>query len=105
MTASDIELLKAKLNLETSMIGWGELQRFFAAGSIIVVREDLDLVEAATGISADDGEQVKAWLEHGKISKISDSQALAWFQANASLWAVVVKPWVLVQPPKPERLQ
>jgi len=28
---------------------------------------------------------------------VSDQQALAWYEANEELWAVVAAPWVLVQ--------
>ncbi|MFW5724155.1 MAG: DUF2288 family protein [Halochromatium sp.] len=29
---------------------------------------------------------------------MSDAQATAWIEAEAVVWAVVVRPWVLVQP-------
>ncbi len=91
------DILKAKLNLDTSLIGWGELQRHFAAGNVISVRQGLDLVEAALSVSRDEREKVEEWLLSGLIGKVSDEEALAWFNSDATLWAVVVKPWVLVQ--------
>lgn len=101
----DEEILKAKLNLDTSLIPWHELQRHFASGSVISVRQDLDLVDAAISVSADDKGKVEAWLSSGKMGKVSDDEAKIWFDSNAVLWAVVVKPWVLVQEPMPDRLQ
>jgi hypothetical protein len=37
----------------------------------------------------------------GQFGKVSDEQAQHWWDEDAVLWAVVVSPWVLVQPVKP----
>ena len=92
------EILRAKVNLETSCIGWRELQRFFASGAAVAVSGDLDLVEVAFQFSVDNKAQVERWLLTGKVGKVSDEQARIWFEADATMWAVVVSPWVLVQP-------
>jgi hypothetical protein len=34
----------------------------------------------------------------GKFGKVSDEQATVWYESDALLWAVVISPWVLVQP-------
>ncbi len=93
----DSELEKAKVNLETSSIPWAELQRFFAAGLAIAVTEDLDLVEVAYEFSVDNKALVEHWLKTNRVGPVSDQQALNWHDNNAEVWAVVVKPWVLVQ--------
>jgi len=92
------EILRAKVNLETSRIGWRELQRFFASGVAVAVSGDLDLVEVAFQFSEDNKAQVERWLLTGKVGKVSDEQARIWFDADAQMWAVVVSPWVLLQP-------
>lgn len=97
MTQSELELAKAKLNLETSQIPWKELQRFFASGLAIYISSELDLVEAAYQISIDNKIQVEQWLNAKLIAPVSDRQALDWYQADTEVWAVVVKPWILVQ--------
>lgn len=99
MTAEDKkdELLRAKLNLETSRMPWKELQRYFAGGAMIAVSDELDLIDVAVRIANDDKAAVAQWLTEGRIGKVSDAQASAWLQADAALWAVVVKPWILVQ--------
>ena len=91
------EILRAKVNLETSRIGWRDLQRFFASGAAVAVSGDLDLVEVAFQFSVDNKAQVERWLLTGKVGKVSDEQARIWFEADATMWAVVVSPWVLVQ--------
>jgi hypothetical protein len=40
-------------------------------------------------------------MSENRIARVSDAQALSWWDADIMLWAVVVKPWILVQPPKP----
>ena len=96
--SSDID--KAKLNQETSLIRWHELQRFFATGQAIYVAPELDLVEVALQISENNSSQVKDWTKALKIGKVTDDQARQWFESDASVWAVVIKPWVLVQSDK-----
>ena len=90
-------ILKSDIHAETSKIAWTELQRFFASGKAIAIAPDLDLVDVALQISNDNSEQVKAWMSTGKLAPVSDDQAKYWIETDATVWAVVVKPWVLVQ--------
>jgi hypothetical protein len=94
------DFLCASLNLETSRIAWKELLRFFAAGTVIAVDEALDLVEVAVEIANDNAAQIKQWMSQEKIGKVSDEQAKTWLETDATLWAVVVRPWILVQQTK-----
>lgn len=91
------DLLRARLNLETSQIAWRELQRYYAAGMVIAVSDDLDLVEVAASVASDDTAAVSRWMSEARVARVSDMQASTWLEADAALWAVVVKPWVLVQ--------
>ena len=91
------EVYRTKINQETSRIAWKELQRFFASGAVVLVAEELDLVEAAFQISEDNKLQVAQWLNAGKIAKVTDEQALAWYEEDVDVWAVVVSPYVLIQ--------
>lgn len=91
------EILRAKVNLETSRIAWKELQKYFASGAVVSVSSKLDLVEAAYQMSVDNKEKVAQWLADGLMSKATDEQAAAWYAADAEMWAVVISPWVLVQ--------
>jgi hypothetical protein len=91
------DLSKDKVNLETSQIPWKELQRFFAAGMVVYVAKELDLVDVAYQFSKDNKTQVEQWLQSQQVAMVSDQQALAWWDEDAVVWAVVVKPWLLVQ--------
>lgn len=91
----------AALNLETAKVPWRELQRFFANGSTVAVAAPLDLLTVAAQFAADDKTSVQAWMSAGQLGKVADAQALAWFETDALVWSVVVKPWVLVQAVEP----
>ena len=93
----DRELARAKINSETARIPWRELQRFFAAGKVFHVHAELDLVDVAFALHEDDVERVKSWTDAARLGPVADEQARTWLDGEASLWAVVVKPWVLVQ--------
>ena len=90
-------LNKDKVNLETSKIAWQELQRFFASGLAVFVASELDLVEVAHQFSIDNKDQVAEWMQNQQVGLVPDAQAVAWLEADADVWAVVVKPWILVQ--------
>jgi hypothetical protein len=97
-TENSSEIFRAKVNLETAQIAWKELQRFFASGSALYVSADLDMVEVAYQMSQDNAAQIRSWMKADKFCKVTDEQAAAWIETDALVWAVVVSPWVLVQP-------
>ena len=92
------EDLRAKVNRETARLPWSELTRHFAQGTVIYVSEELDLVDVAVRISHDDKENLARWMAGGKVGKVSDTQAQAWTDGDATLWTSVVSPFILVQP-------
>ena len=91
------ELERGKIVSETAKIPWLELQRFFAAGKVMSVAAELDLVDVAYALQLDNVEQLKTWTENQQVSPVDDDQAKHWVASEPLLWAVVVKPWVLVQ--------
>lgn len=97
----DPALVRQKLNTDTAKIKWGALQEHQQIECVIAVSTDLDLIDVACEFTFDNHDQVKAWMAHEKIAKVSDEQALQWKTEDRELWAVVVAPWVLVQEQKP----
>jgi hypothetical protein len=91
------DFAREKVNLETSKISWKELQRFFASGSAVFVASSLDLVDVAYQFSIDNKNLVSQWMQNNQVALISDQQAINWAESDAKVWAVVVKPWILVQ--------
>lgn len=100
--AAVAEAQRHELNLETGRIAWLELQRHFASGRLITVEPSLDLVDVAQRFAADDKTAVERWLGAGAVHPVSDDEARDWLDRKAWLWAVVAKPWVLVQE-RPDR--
>jgi len=100
--AAPEEASRGDINNETAKIAWKELQLFFAQGYALAVSPQLDLVDAAYQVSQDNKQQVEIWMEAGQFGPVSDAQALEWLEANVLMWAVVVRPWVLVQPVMPD---
>jgi len=91
------ELIKAKIVSETARINWLALQKFYAAGSVITVAAQLDLVDVAFAFSCDNKAQVADWLASGVVGRTTEQQAQQWFTQQTELWAVVISPWILVQ--------
>ncbi len=94
------EIFRAKVNLETAQMPWRDMQRYFASGVALYVSPELDLVETAFQMSEDNAVLIGQWMAAGQFGRVTDEQARVWLEADAMLWAVVVSPWVLVQPVK-----
>ena len=90
--------LDQKINLETARINWHELQTHFARGVCIYVAPELDLVNIAHMIATDNSAAIALLIQEGKIGKVSDIMAQQYYDCNQPMWAVVVRPYVLVQP-------
>ena len=95
--AAVAEVQRHEINLETGRIAWAELQRHFASGRLIAVAAGLDLVEVAQRFAADDKAVVQRWLADQSVHPVTDDEARDWHAREVWLWAVVAKPWVLVQ--------
>lgn len=91
------QALITRFNAETSKIAWKEIQTFFASGNAVFIDATLDLIDIAAEFSLDNHQAFAAWIETGKVGVVTDEQAQQWFDNNATVWAVVVAPWVLVQ--------
>jgi len=86
-----------QVNQETSKIAWSELQRFFAQGLAVYVSSELDLLKVADAFSNDDKPLVEKWMQQQQLHLVSDQQATDWVQKDLLVWAVVIKPWILIQ--------
>lgn len=95
--AEQEKLQYARINMETAQISWKELERFFAGGRLISVIDSVDMVRVAQLMEADDVAAIQAMLDRQEIARITDELAKIWAESDPLLWAVVVKPWILVQ--------
>ncbi len=94
----DDEELRARLEAETGTLTWPELERHFARGVVIRVAKGVDLIDVAEAMARDDAMRVANWLHDGAIARASSEEAQTWHACQTALRAVVVAPWVLVQP-------
>ena len=85
------------LNRQTAKIAWHSLQPYFAQGQVLFVAANLDLIEVAAMIASDQKAPVAELMQQKTLHKVTDAQALTWFEQQAKLWAVVIDPWVVVQ--------
>ena len=90
-------LLRGEYHSQTARIHWHELQTWYARGCVIRVDGELDLVETAVQLGLDNTALFAELTAAGGVEPVSETQALAWYEANPELWAVVAPPWVLVQ--------
>ncbi|MBA6411665.1 DUF2288 family protein [Parahaliea sp. F7430] len=90
-------LLRREFHGQTAQIAWRDLQTYYAHGSVVRVASELDLIEVAVQLGLDNVTQFEQWTASGQVAAVSDDEALAWYEAQRSLWAVVAPPWVLVQ--------
>ena len=90
-------LLREEYHSQTARIRWHELQTYYAGGSVVKVADELNLVEVAVQLGLDNSAQFQQWISSGSVMAVTDEQAMAWYEANQALWAVVAAPWVLVQ--------
>lgn len=96
MNDSEINI-DSDLLAETAKIPWKELQYFFAGGKAIFVDTELDLIDVATQFTNDNKTAVEHWMKNNLVLPVPDEKAKAWYENDSTVWAVVVKPWVLVQ--------
>lgn len=82
---------------QTAEIGFEELQKHFAKGILINVSPQLDLLDVAVQIHADNTVQIKKWMDNASIERAHDEHAKVWIENQSTLLAVTVAPWVLVQ--------
>jgi len=87
----------ADLHLETAKIPWLELQRFFASGKLLLLQSSEDMLDVASSLVANDVKRLQQLIDEGSIVHPDDEQAKLWLKNDATLWAVVLNPWVLVQ--------
>lgn len=89
--------LPAEIKKEIGLIAWKDLAHFFAQGSAVAIHTELDLAEVALQFTHNNTAAVSTWMREGKVAKVSDEQARAWFDADQAVRAIVISPWVLVQ--------
>ena len=90
--------LHEKLNLETARIAWQELQPHFARGAAVFVDPSLDLLTVAQWVADDNSAEIGKLMQQQQFGVVSEQQAREFLRNKQEMWALVIAPWVLVQP-------
>ena len=91
------EELVAKLNGETAIVEWQEIERFFAKGNLLLVEKGVDLINCAADMSMDNGEAIGKLINEEKIQAMPVDFVKANCQSETQFWTVVVAPYILAQ--------
>ena len=86
-----------KLNLETAIISWKELELFFAKGKLLIIERSMDLVKVATIIASNDTKAVSELIEKHDVAFATTDWVKKHCNPTTELWAVVVSPYVIAQ--------
>jgi hypothetical protein len=93
-TSGDLD----KLQKYTGEVGWSYLEKHFRSGALLYVDPALDLVAVGKALAEDDHAAVLAWKKAGDLVQPSAPHAAYWEESGAKFLALVVSPFVLIQP-------
>ena len=91
------EELVAKLNGETAIVAWKEIERFFAKGDLLLIEQGVDLINCAADMSLDNKDEIGRLIKDEKIKAMSLEFVKANCQPETEFWTVVVAPYILAQ--------
>jgi len=98
MLGDDGAISIEKLEKYTGEVAWKYLKSHFEAGALIYIDPDLSITEVGEAISSDDTDRVKKWRGKGDIIIPSAPHAKHWEESEMIFKALVVSPFVLIQP-------
>lgn len=87
-----------KLEKYTGEVEWAYLKKPFEDGVLLYVDPCLDLAAVGQAFTEDRADTVKAWRSAGDIIQPGPPHAQYWEQSEARFLALVVSPFVLIQP-------
>lgn len=94
---TDPDVAKAYILGQTSTIQFSELARPFAQGHVMFVDRKVDLVDVGVAVVQDNAQAIGKWQQAGQLDVVTDQQAKLWFDADTTVWAFVVEPYIFVQ--------
>jgi hypothetical protein len=79
-------------------IDWAYLRPHFDSGALLYVDPGLSLTEVGRAFTTDDAAQVRLWRKSGDLVTPSQPHATHWEESGTHFRALVVSPFVLIQP-------
>lgn len=94
----DTQSTPEKLEKYTGLVDWEYLKPHFDSGALLFVDTCLNITHVGQALADDDKEQIEAWLKTGDLIKPSEPHAKWWQENPQQFTALVVSPFVLMQP-------
>lgn len=87
---------RIKLSGDRAVTDWRSLRPHNDRQALYLVSDDLDLLDAAEAVVADDTARVAEWLVRGQLSRPQEDQVAAWTSApDTAFEFLIVQPFVL----------
>ena len=96
-TSTDLE----KLAKYTGDVTWEYLKPHYESGALLYLDPSQDITTVGKALADDDKPTIESLLKSGDLLKPSEPHATYWAESNPTFTALVVSPFVLVQPAKP----
>lgn len=94
----DSQSTPEKLEKYTGRVDWEYLKPHFDSGALLYVDPHLKLTEVGQALADDAKKKIEAWLKSGDLVKPSGPHAKWWQENPQEFTALVVSPFVLMQP-------
>ena len=98
MLGEDTSSTEDKLEKYTGTVGWSYLKPHFESGALLYVDPSLNISEVGQALANDDKSKIEAWLQSGDMIKPDQLHVQWWEQNPQDFKALVVSPFVLMQP-------
>jgi len=93
-TASELE----KLEKYSGEVSWDYLEKHFQSGALLYIDPSLDVIVVGKAFADDNATLITEWRKTGDIVQPSAPHALYWRESKLRFKALVVSPFVLIQP-------
>jgi hypothetical protein len=98
VVGEDTQSTPDKLEKYTGTVEWSYLKPHFEAGVLLYVDPILPITEVGQALADDNKERIQSWLKSGDLVKPSEPHARWWEENPQAFTALVVSPFVLMQP-------
>lgn len=89
--------LREKLREDVLPCHWEELAEHHERGGLLLVRPDLDLLDAAVALATDRADRVEVWLTVGRLGRPTEAMVGSIMARKPRFQFVIVQPWVVAQ--------
>lgn len=91
--------VRDKFAKDLATVDWKDLRFHLQKDAIILVAADLDLVDVAVEVAADNKHRVSAWISAGQLHKPSREQIDRWeTRLDTPFRMLIAQPYILAQP-------